>query len=135
MELDTGSSISVISEADYVKYFKGEKLEKSLLVLKTYSGEKLHSLGVMRVQVQYNAQCSYLNLYVVKRGGPALFGREWLKSIQLDWRTKEETSFSDKRDSCEVIYGKRLTFMLESSTPVCKRHCDELSDGYCISKV
>jgi hypothetical protein len=83
----------------------------------------------------YNAQCSYLNLYVVKRGGPALFGREWLKSIQLDWRTKEETSFSDKRDSCEVIYGKRLTFMLESSTPVCKRHCDELSDGYCISKV
>jgi hypothetical protein len=36
MELDTGSSVSVISEADYVKYFKGEKLEKSLLVLKTY---------------------------------------------------------------------------------------------------
>ena len=26
-----------------MKYFKGEKLEKSLLVLKTYSGEKLHS--------------------------------------------------------------------------------------------
>jgi hypothetical protein len=26
MELDTGSSVSVISEADYVKYFKGEKL-------------------------------------------------------------------------------------------------------------
>jgi hypothetical protein len=83
MELDTGSSVSVISEADYVKYFKGEKLEKSLLVLKTYSGEKLHSLGVVRVQVQYNDQCSYLKLYVVKRGGPALFGREWLKSIQL----------------------------------------------------
>jgi hypothetical protein len=51
-----------------VKYFKGEKLEKSLLVLKTYSGEKLHSLGVMRVHVQYNDQCSYLNLYMVKRG-------------------------------------------------------------------
>jgi transposase InsO family protein len=48
---------------------------------------------------------------------------------------QEHTTFSDKRDSCEVIYGKRLTFMLESSTPVCKRHCDELSDGYCISKV
>jgi hypothetical protein len=53
--------------------------------VKAYSGEKLHSLGVMRVQVQYNDQCSYLNLYVVNRGGPALFGREWLKSIQLDW--------------------------------------------------
>ena len=24
--------------------------------------------------------------------------------------------------------------MLESSIPVCKRHCDELSDRYCISK-
>jgi hypothetical protein len=35
MELDTGSSVSVISEADYVKYFKGEKLEISLLVLLT----------------------------------------------------------------------------------------------------
>jgi hypothetical protein len=38
-ELDTGSSVSVISEADYVKYFKGEKLKKSLLVLKTYSAD------------------------------------------------------------------------------------------------
>jgi hypothetical protein len=34
MELDIGSSVSVISEAEYVKYFNGEKLEKSFLVLK-----------------------------------------------------------------------------------------------------
>ena len=33
------------------------------------------------------------------------------------------------------LFTGRLTFMLESSTPVCKRQCDELSDGYCISKV
>ena len=102
MELDTGSSVSVISEADYVKYFKGEKLEKSLLVLKTYSGEKLHSLGVLRVQVQYNDQCSYLNLYVVKRGGPALFGREWLKSIQLDWKMIKSLTIASDESKCDM---------------------------------
>ena len=102
MELDTGSSVSVISEADYVKYFKGEKLEKSLLVLKTYSGEKLHSLGVMRVQVQYNDQCSYLNLYMVKRGGPALFGREWLKSIQLDWKMIKSLTIASDESKCDM---------------------------------
>lgn len=85
MELDTGSSVSVISEEDYVKYFKGEKLKKSSLVLKTYSGEKLNSLGVLCVNVKYNDQEADLNLHVVKRGGPVLFGREWLKTIRLDW--------------------------------------------------
>jgi hypothetical protein len=60
------------------------------------------SLGVMRVQVQYNDQCSYLNLYVVKHGGPALFGREWLKSIQLDWKMIKSLTIVSDESKCDM---------------------------------
>lgn len=86
MELDTGSAVSVISIADYKKYFEGKKLESAEITLKTYSGELLTPKGYINVQVKYNGQCENLKLYVVQKGGPALFGREWLKKINLDWK-------------------------------------------------
>jgi len=39
------------------------------------------------VTVEYNDQRYVLNLYVVRCQGQALFGREWLKHIKLDWST------------------------------------------------
>ena len=32
-----------------------------------------------------NGQCESLKLFVVQKGGTALFGREWLKKINFDW--------------------------------------------------
>ena len=37
--------------------------------------------------VQYGDQKKQLTLYVTKGEGPCIMGREWLKSIRLDWRT------------------------------------------------
>ena len=37
--------------------------------------------------VQYGDQKKRFTLYVTKGDGPCIMGREWLKSIQLDWRT------------------------------------------------
>ena len=39
MELDTGASISILSETDYQKYFKHKLLKSSNVVLKTYTNE------------------------------------------------------------------------------------------------
>ena len=86
MELDTGSAVSIISVLDYKKYFENEKLESAKITLKTYSGELLIPKGYINVQVKYNGQCESLRLYVVQKGGTALFGREWLKKINLDWK-------------------------------------------------
>jgi hypothetical protein len=76
MELDTGSAVSIISVLNYNKYFENEKLESAKITPKTYSGELLIPKGYINVQGKYNGQCESLKLYVVQKGGTALFGRE-----------------------------------------------------------
>ena len=87
MELDTGSAVSILPLQMYKKLFRRHPLMKTEVILKTYSGEKISPEGVMNVRVQYNNQTKNLQLYVVKTQGPALFGRDWLRQIQLNWRT------------------------------------------------
>lgn len=85
MELDTGSALSVISETDYNKLFSHLPLQKTSVMLKTYTGEKVSPKGKLKVDVVYGDQTHKLELYVLKTAGPALLGREWLRRIQLDW--------------------------------------------------
>ena len=86
MELDTGASVSVISEDTYNAVLRDTVSFVSTDVsLHSYLGEQLPLLGVINVQVVYNLQTSTLPLYIVKGCGSSLFGRDWLKHIQLDW--------------------------------------------------
>ncbi|XP_021359256.1 uncharacterized protein K02A2.6-like [Mizuhopecten yessoensis] len=85
MELDTGSAVSVISKKDFEKYFGRKELTPTSVKLKTYSGEVINPLGVIDVNVGMNQQRSNLPLYVIEKGGPPLFGRDWLSHIKLDW--------------------------------------------------
>jgi hypothetical protein len=88
MKLDTGSVVSVSSHVDYRKYFPALPLDSTSVTLKTYSGEKIIPEGVMHVKVQYNNISANLDLYVVRKEGPPLFGREWLHHFQLNWKDK-----------------------------------------------
>ena len=49
MEVDTGASVSLVSERTYNKYWPNKRLEKSAVTLRTYSKEKLRILGSMTV--------------------------------------------------------------------------------------
>ena len=54
--------------------------------LQGYSGHEVQVMGQRVVEVEYGHQKRQLPLLIV--GGnqkPALFGRNWLQSIQLDW--------------------------------------------------
>lgn len=42
-------------------------------------------LGKMDVQVSYKGQMKQSPLLLVKGEGPNLMGRDWLKSVRLDW--------------------------------------------------
>ena len=86
MELDTGSAVSVISKQDYTTHFGNKQLKNTNITLKTYSGEKVVPLGVFEVKVEHEGQTAMLKLYAVEKGGPALFGRDWLQKIQLNWK-------------------------------------------------
>ena len=88
MELDTGASVSIISEATFNRLWPQEEapaMHESQVKLKTYSGEQLTVKGMIEVEVQYADQQAQLQLVVAQGNGPSLFGWVQLRKIRLDW--------------------------------------------------
>ena len=81
MQLDTGSALTIMSKEDFQKLFVGEKLTKTTIVMKTFSGEKLKTLGYAIVKVCLNNQTLKLKLHVVDVKAPPWFGRYWFCSL------------------------------------------------------
>ncbi|KAI2644841.1 Retrovirus-related Pol polyprotein [Labeo rohita] len=76
-----------MSQNEFERNFENAKLKPSPVKLKTYTGEPILPIGVMPVTVEYNDQCSELDLYIVQTEGPALWGRDWLRKLRLDWKS------------------------------------------------
>ena len=110
MELDTGSAISVIPYNQYKELFSNVKLSKSQVTLKTYTGEKVVPKGVINCNVKFKDQQKRLNLQVVETPGPALFGRDWLSEIRLDWGEIKTLKLSQTQSECKL---KELEEMLK----------------------
>ena len=85
-EIDTGASVTLISEETYNEHYQDKPLQRLSLKLKTYTGESLQVLSQVTVTVSYHSQQGSYTLYVVKEAGPSLLGRDWLKHIRLDWK-------------------------------------------------
>jgi len=77
MTLDTGASVSVITQKSYKAKFPNLKLHKSEILLKTYTGEPLRVYSEAEVDLKYNDQEVSLPLVVpvVEGNGPPLLGR------------------------------------------------------------
>ncbi|XP_060073916.1 uncharacterized protein K02A2.6-like [Ylistrum balloti] len=100
MELDTGSPVSLISDKDFRAKFQGKfNLQNSSTMLKTYTGEVLPVLGEANVKVSYEGQTKLLPLLVVEGDGPALFGRNWLGQLRLNWKTINMMSINEQKYS------------------------------------
>ena len=95
MELDTGASVSIMSEEDWKKRFPTAPLQRSQVKLRTYTGEALDIVGQAHVQIAYQHQTANLPLQIIKGRGPSLFGRNWLRDIKLNWG-------SIKKISCDL---------------------------------
>ena len=87
MEVDTGASVSLISEVTLKKTWtdKTPKLGPTNVTLRSYSGEVIKALGELNVAVEYGGQKRRLSLLVVTGNGPSLLGRDWLKQLKLNW--------------------------------------------------
>ena len=86
MILDTGASVTIVSWETWKEKLLEVKLKKSEILLKTYSGERLQVVGQALVVVEYKRMKVELPLLVVEGNGPSLLGRNWLNTIQLDWK-------------------------------------------------
>ena len=63
-------------------------LQNTDVTLRSYSGEKVPILGKISVPVKYSSNDEkVLDLVVVQGNRPALFGRDWLIKIRLDWES------------------------------------------------
>lgn len=86
MEVDTGATLSVISESLYWSKFKKVKLQPCDLNLRTYTDQLLKLFGKMNVRVQSGARdVQQLTLLVSRGKGPTLMGRDWIRVLNLDW--------------------------------------------------
>lgn len=89
MEVDTGASMSIISDSTYRTLQTAPHtaaLQKSEVKLTTYTGENVPVLGSVDVTVTYGTQVKELSVLVVQGNGPSLLGRDWLREIRLDWQ-------------------------------------------------
>ncbi len=79
MEMDTGASVSVISNSTCLLIASKSKLgtpQPTNLKLKTYTGEAINIMECIQVKVSYNNLELTLPLYVVEGEGPSLMGRD-----------------------------------------------------------
>ena len=89
MEVDTGTSRSILSESTYHNLWaegQAPRLRSSEIQLRTYTGESIEIVGAIDVEVEFKGQLEQLCLHVVKGDGPTLLGRDWLRKIKLDWK-------------------------------------------------
>ena len=86
MELDTGTSLSLISGTTYSNLLSTlGPLTPFNFTLTTYTGEKTFPLGSINIQVNYQSHCASFPLLVVPGDGPTLLGCNWLEEIKINW--------------------------------------------------
>lgn len=112
MELDTGASVSVMSDSTWKEKFSNYKIQPSSVQLKTYSGENLNVMGQLQVDVECNDQRSKLPIQIVEGNGPMLLGRNWLKAIKLNWGTIKKVT----NDLEQVLHNNNEVFKDELGT-------------------
>ncbi|PIK36370.1 hypothetical protein BSL78_26804 [Apostichopus japonicus] len=87
MEVDTGASMSIVSEETFKANWPNKKWHKTDIVLRTYTGATVEILGETEVTVEYQRQKCKLRLIVIRGEGASLLGRDWLQKIRLDWNS------------------------------------------------
>ena len=114
MEVDTGSSRTIISKSTFCKYLTGKQLTPTNARLKTYSGQEVKVCGELMVNAAYGGQQATLPLLVVEGDGQSLLGRDWLHCLKLDWHQ----IFSIHHNNCmeEVLSHHKEVFGTELGT-------------------
>ena len=90
LEVDTGSSVSLISGVEWAKMCQQSELTldtHNVPRLRTYAGTTIEPLGRTYVNVCYNNQQHRLPAIIIPGPGPNLLGRDWLAVLKVHWAT------------------------------------------------
>lgn len=86
-EIDNGSAVTLMSESEAKRLFKGEVLYKTDLNLVTYTRTPIPLRGY--IKVGNGNLVRKLNLYIVKTEREPLVGREWILQLNKDKNLQE----------------------------------------------
>ena len=125
MEVDTGASISVMSESTFRETWKGSgpNLQSSDACVKTYTGESLDVIGSIDVDVEYEGQRESLQLHIVAGAGPTLLGQDWLHKLKLNWPAICHLSSSPTLESVLDMHNSVFNEELGCAENVSKDPC------------
>ena len=114
-EVDTGASISLISERTYERLWpvhSAPAMQPTGANLRTYTGERIEVLGKIDVEVAIRSQTAQLSLLVVKGSGPSLLGVDWLEKLKLDWNklhlVRGQTELQSLLEKHSAVFEDRL---------------------------
>ena len=85
MEVDTGSTVSIISQYTYSHLRPRPErplLSNANVRLRTYTGEHIKITGHISVDVSYGQDTYILSFLVVEGNGPSLLGHDWLGRLK-----------------------------------------------------
>ena len=103
MELDTGASLSMISQQTFAQIGHIRELKPSTVRLTSYSDHEIKVLGTVDVEVSYEGVQKVLPLLIVDGTGPSLFGRNWLMHFQLNWQSIQQVQ---QKGDLELVLDK-----------------------------
>lgn len=118
-EVDTGCSVTIMSQAAYSKLWNNKQapaLGKCTIKLKTYTGQLVDTLGAAVVTVTYKEKVNKLPLVVVATSGPNLLGRGWLSKLEMDWRVLHQMTQTSCQRLCDVLEVHGTVFKEELGT-------------------
>ena len=121
MEIDTGASVSLVSEKTFERLWPGKLLRKTNIKLRTYSNEEIEVVGEADVDVKQQGRVYSLSLVVVKQEGPSLIGRSWMQVIKLDWQQIHAVKQSDLKsilDTHEAVFRDELGTLKGTSAKI-----------------
>ncbi|XP_037944459.1 uncharacterized protein K02A2.6-like [Teleopsis dalmanni] len=99
LELDTGSTYSIMALNTFEKNFKSKPIEKTSIALKSYTGEPILPTGRCDLCITYNGKTDIIKFLIIKGGGPPLLGRNFITTF----KPKVAEIFSLETDQKEEI--------------------------------
>ena len=113
MEVDNGASASIISYDTFaLLWSKSQRpqLRPSNRKLHTYTAKGLVVKEQLTVENVYGDQQKKLPLLVVASNGPSLMGRDWLRQIRQDWKSKHSLTAASSSNLQMILDNHAAVF-------------------------
>ncbi|UYV70981.1 K02A2.6-like, partial [Cordylochernes scorpioides] len=112
--VDTGSSVSLIPESLYTKYFEKSKLNPASVALKSYTQQAIDVLGDLPAKIKHGNTVVHTLLHVVRADSPIL-GLELFNKLGLSIKDGKVNQITE---SSKILFAKDIEYKIFVDTSV-----------------